>query len=35
MSDIATALAATALLALFMVLEWKLLEMYWIWKALN
>jgi hypothetical protein len=30
MTDLLTAAAATALLALFMVMEWKLLEAIWL-----
>jgi hypothetical protein len=35
MSDILTAAATTALLAFYMVLEWELLEMFWISQALK
>jgi hypothetical protein len=35
MSDVLTAAATTALLAFYMVLEWKLLEMFWIWTAMK
>lgn len=35
MTDLLTAFAATALLALFMVMEWKLIETYWIWSAMK
>jgi hypothetical protein len=34
-SDVVTALTATCLIAFYMVLEWKLIETYWIWSAMK